>query len=228
MKHIRTITIDLDDTLWDTPPVLKRAERRMYAWLDEHYPRIVEMFPPEKMWDVRRAVVEEHPNMTHNLTFLRRTVLSRMGAAAGYGSDFVDGAFEVFDDARNDLEPFPEVRPALEALRDRFVLIALTNGNARLDKIGIDDLFHDIVYAEAVGAAKPDARVFDAAVEVGGAAKHETIHVGDHPKYDVDGARRAGLRAVWVNRNGGEWPEDLAPPDRTIRHVGELEAIFDG
>ena len=74
MKHIRTITIDLDDTLWDTPPVLKRAERRMYAWFCEHYPRVVEMFPPEKMWDVRKQVVEEHADMKHNLTFLRRTV----------------------------------------------------------------------------------------------------------------------------------------------------------
>ena len=227
MKHIRTITIDLDDTLWDTPPVLKRAERRMYAWFAEHYPRIVSMFPPEKMWDIRKQVVEDHPEMLHDLTFLRRKVLTRMGGAAGYGSDYVDGAFAVFDDARNDLEPFPEVRPSLESLQKRFVLVALTNGNARLDKIGIDDLFHDIVYAEQVGAAKPDARVFDAAVNVGGATKEETLHVGDHPEYDVDGARRAGLGTVWVNRNGSEWPAELAPPDRVIRHVGELEAVFD-
>lgn len=227
MRNIRTITIDLDDTLWDTLPVLKRAERRMYGWLAEHYPRIVEMFPPEKMWDIRKQVVADHPHMTHNLTFLRRTVLAHMGDAAGYGDDYVDGAFEVFDDARNDLELFPEVRPALEALRERFVLIAVTNGNARLDKIGADDLFRDIVYAEQVGAAKPDVRIFDAAVAVGGAGKQETLHVGDHPKYDVEGARQAGLKAVWVNRNGAEWPAELPAPERTISHVGELEAIFD-
>jgi putative hydrolase of the HAD superfamily len=228
VKHIRTILFDLDDTLWDTFPVLKRAERRMYAWLATNYPRIVEMFPPEKMWEIRKQVVDDHPDMTHNLTFLRRTVLAHMGDAAGYGDDYVEGAFEVFDDARNDLELFPEVRPALESLRDRFVLIAVTNGNARLDKIGVDDLFSSIVYAEEVGAAKPDARVFDSAVAAGGAGKHETLHVGDHPLHDVDGARRAGLDAVWVNRNGNEWPADLEAPDRVIRHVGELEAIFDG
>ena len=53
------VIFDLDDTLWDTLPVLKRAERRMYAWLATHYPRIVEMFSPEKMWDLRKQVVEQ-------------------------------------------------------------------------------------------------------------------------------------------------------------------------
>lgn len=227
MKNIRTITIDLDDTLWDTYPVLKRAERRMYAWLSEHYPRIVELFPPEKMWELRGEVVKQHAHMKHNLTFLRRTVLSRMGIAAGYGEDYVDDAFEVFDDARNDLQLFPEVRPALERLRERFRLLAVTNGNASLEKIGADDLFHDVIYAERVGAAKPDHRIFDAAVKAGGADARDTLHVGDHPEYDVHGARQAGLAAVWVNRNGAEWPDVLPEPQWTIAHVGELEALFD-
>ena len=48
-------------------------------------------------------------------------------------NDIVDAAFDVFDDARNDLELFPEVRPALESLRKRFVLVAVTNGNANLE-----------------------------------------------------------------------------------------------
>ena len=46
-------------------------------------------------------------------------------------------SFAVFDRYRNDLELFPDVRPALEALSQRFTLIAVTNGNANLDTIGI-------------------------------------------------------------------------------------------
>ncbi len=227
MHEIRAITIDLDDTLWDTMPVLKRAEQRLFAWMQDNHPRVAELFPKEKAIELRAQVVSEHADMLHDLTFVRRVVLSRMGVAAGYGEAWVDEAFDVFDDARNDIDPFPEVRPALEQLRERFVLIAVTNGNADLVKIGIDDLFADIVYARDVGAAKPDAKIFAAAVEAGGAKAAETLHAGDHPEYDVHGAREAGLHAVWVNRLQRQWPDDLSPPATTIDHVGELMALFD-
>lgn len=227
MKGIRAITVDLDDTLWDTLPVLRQAEKRLFEWMQTHYPRVAGMFPRQQAVELRKKVVAEFPDMVHDLTFLRRTVLGRMGVAAGYGDDYVDDAFEVFDDARNDLQLFPEVRPALEALRERFVLIAVTNGNANLEKIGADDLFEDVIYAAAVGAAKPAAEIFAAAVAAGGAAVHETLHAGDHPEHDVHGARAAGLRTVWVNRLERDWPDRLPDPDATVSHVGEIAALFD-
>lgn len=227
MKNIRAISIDLDDTLWDTVPVLKRAEKRLFRWFQQCYPRVADMFPQERALELRAEVFAEHADMIHDLTFLRRAVLARMGAAAGYGEEFVDAAFAVFDDARNDLEPFPEVRPALERLRQTFVLVAVTNGNANLEKIGIDDLFDEVVYARHVGAAKPAREIFDAAVAAGGADMRTTLHAGDHPEHDVQGARRAGLQTVWVNRLERQWPDDLAPPERTVSHIGELLALFD-
>ncbi len=160
--------------------------------------------------------------MAHDLTFVRRTLLMEMATAAGYTNFRVEDAFAVFEAARNEVEVFPEVRPALLALRERYTLIAVTNGNASLEKIGIDDLFDDHVNAAMAGAAKPDRAIFDAAVEAGGARSDETLHVGDHPLYDVHGAREAGLRTVWVNRNGAAWPDEYAVPDIEVRHVGEL------
>ncbi|MBT8067304.1 MAG: HAD family hydrolase [Gammaproteobacteria bacterium] len=226
MNGIRTITLDLDDTLWEIHPVIKRAEQRLYTWLDENYPRITEQFAPEDIRAVRAEVVAEFHDRLHDLTFLRRTILTRIGAAAGYDAAYVDDAFAVFDEARNDVELFPEVRPALVALRERFVLIAVTNGNANLEKIGIRDLFDGVVSAVMAGAAKPERPIFDMAVEVGGAGAAETLHVGDHPLYDVHGARNAGLHAVWVNRNGDQWPEDYDLPHAEVQHVGELGALL--
>jgi putative hydrolase of the HAD superfamily len=137
---IRTITLDLDDTLWDIAPVIRRAETRLRNWLEERYPRIVEMHQPEDIVELRAQVVAEFQDRSHDLTFIRCEVLARMGIAAGYGDDFVDEAFDVFDKERNTVELFPEVRPALESLASRFTLVAVTNGNARLERIGIDHL----------------------------------------------------------------------------------------
>lgn len=226
MKDIRAITIDLDDTLWEIHPVLRRAEQALRAWLERNYPRTTAMFSADAMRELRGVVAEEHAERRHDLTFLRRTVLARMGIAAGYGDGLVDAAMEVFDDARNAVEVFPEVRPALRSLREEFVLVAVTNGNANLEKIGIADLFDGFVSARTAGAAKPDRQIFDKAVGAGGAAPQQTLHVGDHPEYDVHGARAAGLRTAWVNRNGSDWPEALPEPDAVVQHVGQLRALL--
>jgi putative hydrolase of the HAD superfamily len=226
MNNIRAITMDLDDTLWEIHPVIHRAERRLYEWLGKHYPRITEMFSRDAIIEQRKVIALEFLQQSHDYTFLRRTVLGRIGAAANYDEQFVDEAMEVFDAVRNDVVVFPEVRPALEALCSDYKLIAVTNGNSNLQVIGIDDLFHDVVSASAAGVAKPAARIFDIAVRAGGARAHETLHVGDHPEIDVEGARAAGLRSVWVNRNGQPWPKEFAKPDGIVTHIGQLQSLL--
>lgn len=226
MNDIHTITLDLDDTLWDIAPVIRRAETRLREWLAERYPRIVDMHQPEDIVELRAQVVAEFEDQSHDLTFIRQQVLARMGVAAGYGDGFVDEAFAVFDTERNTVELFPEVRPALESLASRYTLVAVTNGNARLERIGIDHLFHAVVSARTAGAAKPARPIFDAAVSAGGARAHETLHVGDHPEFDVYGARAAGLRTAWLNRNGHEWPVEFEPPEQTVTNLRELDELL--
>jgi len=206
VNDIRTITLDLDDTLWEIHPVIKRAEQQLYGWLQENYPRITELYEPLDLRVVRTQVIAEFADRSHDLTFLRRTMLGRVAVAAGYSTDFIDEAFEVFDIAR--------------------IVIAVTNGNANLESIGIDHLFSDVVTAAMAGAAKPAREVFDMAVQVGGASAEQTLHVGDHPLFDVDGARGAGLRTAWVNRTASIWPDEFAAPEFEVTHVGELLGLL--
>ncbi len=222
MQDIRTITLDLDDTLWPIHPVIMRAEQALYDWLEKHYPRITARYSERDLLQLRLDVVTEFPDKSHDFTFMRRKVLARIARAVGYSDDYVDDAMEIFQAQRNDVEMFPEVRPALEQLGERYAVIAVTNGNASLERIGIRNLFDGVVSAASAGAAKPAQRIFDAAVEAGGAEPHETLHVGDHPECDVAGANNAGLRTAWVNRNGAEWPDHLQRPDVIIRDIGEL------
>lgn len=228
MKGIRTITLDLDDTLWPIYPVIMRAEQALYGWLAEHYPRITARYSERDLLQLRLDIVEEFPDKGHDFTFMRRKVLARIAEAVDYSADYVDDAMDVFLAHRNDVEMFPEVRPALEQLGRRYKVVAVTNGNASLERIGIRELFDGVVSASSAGAAKPHQQIFDVAVELGGAEPHETLHVGDHPECDVDGASRAGLRTAWVNRNGAEWPDDLRRPDVIVRDMGELLRFLGG
>ena len=226
MHDIRTITLDLDDTLWAIHPVIARAEQQLYEWFGERFPRIVEQFSIPDIREMRNQVIKENPTRAYDLTFLRRVVIERLGQESGYDNLPVDEAFDVFDEVRNDPELFPDVRPALASLKQRFTLVAVTNGNADLEKIGISDLFHDFVSASMAGAAKPDRRIFDMAVRAGGAPGSKTLHVGDHPEFDVQGARDAGLRTVWINRDSVDWPDELDAPDRVVNDLRELDRIL--
>jgi len=223
MPAIRTITLDLDDTLWAIAPVIERAERELWNWLGEHYPRMTEHWNADSMAALRRNVAAEYATRAHDLRFLRQTMLKRMATAAGYpGDELVGPAFELFDRYRNTVTLYPDVEPGLLQLGREFRLVALTNGNACLDTIGIRHLFHDVITATEAGAAKPDPRIFDIACARSGTDAEGILHVGDHPEIDIAGARAAGMRTAWVNRNGLAWPDGLAPPDATVTTMHEL------
>lgn len=227
MHRIRAITLDLDDTLWEIGPVIVRAEELLWQHLTENYPDIRQNFSQHDVHKIRLSVMDEFPDYWHDFRFLRKKVLERLAQVAGYTADLVEPAFKVFDKARNDVELFPDVLPHLESLSEKFALVALTNGNANLEVIGIDHLFHDVVTASDVGVAKPAKTIFDVAVSRSGFSAAETLHVGDHPETDIDGARQAGLRTAWMNRIDAAWPEHLPEPDAVVQTVADLASILE-
>lgn len=222
LHSINAITLDLDDTLWAIGPVIARAERVLWEWFGEQYPRITDHWDSDKLQELRAAVIQEHKHRVHDLRFLREEVLRRMADAVGYDRSLAASAFAVFDEQRNTVELFPDAMPGLERLAEKYRLIALTNGNACLDRIGIRHLFDDVVTATETGVAKPDARIFAAACERAGLAAENVLHVGDHPELDVEGARLAGMRTAWVNRIDAEWPDALPQPDAEVSTLHEL------
>ena len=226
MHRIRAITLDLDDTLWEVGPVIRRAEEELWSWLSEHYPAIPARFTPETVATLRDEVIEEYWQQTHDFRFLRKMVLRRMALQVGYAEDLVEDAFAVFDAARNRVELFPDVMPTLAVLQEHFTVVAVTNGNANLERIGIRHLFHAVVTAVEAGVAKPARPIFEEAVNRAGVTAEQTLHVGDHPEIDIAGASDAGLKTAWLNRVAAEWPEHLPPPDATVTTMSEVPDLL--
>jgi len=227
MQEIAAVCLDLDDTLWSVGPAIARAERAMLDWLAIHCPRITERHDLESMRRVRTAVSEDFPEMQHDLAFLRREALLRHAREVGYPDEAVAPAFEVFYAARNEVELFEDVLPALQRLRARFRLMALSNGNADLAVIGLSSFFEHAIGAREAGAAKPDARIFEVLLQRAGLGPAQVVYVGDDPHADVDGARAAGMCAVWIDRFDRPWPDDLEPPAHRVRDLAELVTLLE-
>ncbi len=134
----------------------------------------------------------------------------------------VEEAFEIFFRERNRVTLYEDVRPALMHLRSKYRLFALSNGNADLARCGLAGLFDGHITASGVGAAKPDARIFARLLRDAGVEPIEVLHIGDDPLADVIGATRAGMQAVWLNREARQWPSQFASPLRTISTLAEI------
>ncbi len=216
------LSFDLDDTLWPVGPVIAAAERELLSWLRERHPEIVSGHDLESLRALRDGVAQRFPERSHDLTFLRHRALKDLFGAAGHAESLADAALEVFFSARNRVEFYDDVRPALSRLRARYRLFAISNGNADLHRCGIGDLFAGHVTAIAAGAAKPDSRIFAALLKMAGVEAAQVLHIGDDPLADVIGATRAGMQAVWLNREGREWPAAFAAPPRTVSTLAEI------
>ena len=101
----------------------------------------------------------------------------------------------------DDLEPYPDVKPVLDYLKGKYLLGVISNGNSYPDRIGLDGYFDFIVLSQDYGFRKPDSRLFTVALREAGCKPHEMIHVGDSLENDVQGANKAGLISVYMNRN---------------------------
>jgi FMN hydrolase / 5-amino-6-(5-phospho-D-ribitylamino)uracil phosphatase len=221
--RILAISLDLDDTLWPVEPAILAAEQSLDAWLRAEHPSVADAFPIPAMRALRDRMSLERPDLAHDFTAQRLLTLERAFANCGIGPEHVDAAFEAYYAARNRVECYADTLPALAELAARVPLISISNGNADLERIGLKHHFRACITSREVGHAKPDARIFEAACARLGIAAEHVLHVGDDPALDVAGARGAGLRTAWLNRNGAAWSHGVAP-DLTIENLNELAA----
>jgi FMN hydrolase / 5-amino-6-(5-phospho-D-ribitylamino)uracil phosphatase len=226
IDNVRAVAFDLDNTLWDIAPVIERAETRLHAWLHENCPRIPENVSLADMRAAREAVAREEPHNAHDFTYLRVTALARHAREHGYGEEVAHRAFEVFFAARNELDLFADVRPALERLRARYLLATFSNGNADLARIGLAEFFTLSLNARQIGVGKPHPRGFERIAAELRVAPREIVYVGDDPVLDVEASRAAGLRSAWVNRFDQQWPDTLAPADLVVTNCTQLADLL--
>jgi HAD superfamily hydrolase (TIGR01549 family) len=227
LRKITIIAFDLDDTLWPCPPVIQHAEETLYAWLSQHYPRITADHNPEQMVDLRKQFTAQDQKYSIDLSLMRYEFLRKVASDNQYTADEVaESGFDVFYNARQQVSFYDDVFPALERLKTKYRLGAITNGNASVVKVGLGHLIEHTVSAIDLQVAKPDKRIYQSLADCFETPTDQILYIGDHPAYDVIGPQVAGMRAAWINRDNQQWPESLPQPKFQITNLYELEALL--
>lgn len=225
---IRLVTFDLDDTLWEIAPVIHSAEALLRDWFIEHAPQLGGV-PVEHLWAIRDRLLQQDAGLKHRVSELRRRVIHQALLDAGYAepeaAQLAEAGFAVYLAARQQVTLFEDVHPTLEQLADRYTLGVLTNGNADVHTIGLADYFRFALNAEQLGVGKPNPTPFREALRLTGIPADATVHVGDNPVDDVQGAQAAGIRAVWFNPLGHPW-RGAGHPDAEVRALSELPGLL--
>jgi len=127
--------------------------------------------------------------------------------------------------AWQDLSPFPEVVPALQKLKTRFKLVALSNGEPQfldhLVKNRIGWNFDGVISVQVAGAFKPHPGVYLRAASLLGLEPGECLMVSAN-SFDVMGARACGFRGAYVNRYHLPFEDTPFEPDLVVRDFREL------
>lgn len=226
IARIKAISLDLDDTLWPIWPTIERAEKVLHDWLVDNAPMAAALFSsPSALREIRDYMAANRPDLKHDLSAVRRESIRLALYRAGENPLLADTAFDVFFAERQRVTLFEDAQPSLAFLSARFPLVALSNGNADVARVGLGGFFRAAISAREFGVGKPDPRIFHAAAGAVELEPEDILHVGDDATLDALGALNAGMQAAWVNRSDHLWPHEQEP-HVTLGSLTELCELF--
>ena len=134
-------------------------------------------------------------------------------------------------DGLSELPVHADVAPGVQGLASAgFRLVTLSNGGTALAEkllgdVGLRDHFERLLSVDDARAWKPSREAYEYAARECGVSPGDMVLVACHP-WDVDGAIRAGLDAVWVDRHEGHYPGTFSSPTYTVAGIdGIIEAL---
>ena len=234
LREPEAILLDLDDT------ILVHGAVADNCWKNLCYrfaPRIEELEPDRLLNAINEARdwywsdPERHRKGRLNLFVARRELVSL--AFSNLGIDNTDVADQLADTYSTEREeaivPFPGAIDALKHFRNHGIKLALvSNGSSevqlkKVERFNLASYFNCIIIEGEFGVGKPDKRVFLHALGKLRVSPEKAWMVGDNLEWDVAGAQKAGIFAIWVDWRGEGLPElSTVEPDRIIRNISEL------
>ncbi|MEG0700153.1 MAG: YjjG family noncanonical pyrimidine nucleotidase [Muribaculaceae bacterium] len=233
MQDIKTIFIDLDDTLWNFTENSKIALRHVYdtnsisQWCD--YERFNGLYKEKnnELWELYHyGKIDKEFLVTERF----RYVFELIGCNIENSETL---ATKLNEEYLNYLAEQPTLVPGalelLQHLTKHFKVHILSNGfkgiqAKKLHSGGIDKYIDKIVLSDEVGYTKPLKEIFDVALKMVEADATTTVMIGDNYDADICGAHNAGWKTIFFNRKNAIIDDTVA--DITVNKLADIISLF--
>jgi putative hydrolase of the HAD superfamily len=217
-KNIKTVFLDLDDTLCDTEGLtllrLKALETPLLSLRDNKL--VKKTLAEASTWDP----VPSPTGMLGRLQIIKKTL------------DLTDAQFESIRELYNqvlieNLSLFDSTTVALSDLKNKVKLGMITNGpskfqRSKIEKLHIEEYFDSIIVSGEFGKHKPHPAIFLEGMKSLNADPETSLHVGDRLDSDIEGAQSVGMRSVLIHNNYPYVVQSSAKPTATIIKINDL------
>ncbi len=178
-------------------------------------------------WAARAADDDSHFTREQVIELSWRDFLSRLKLDASRAPKLAEEFWAAFC-AASSLNP--GARETVERLAEHYRLGMITNGysesqRGRLAAAGWGDRFNPLLISQEVGLAKPDARIFNMALELLKLDAEDVMYVGDSLSHDREGCRRAGIPFCHYCPDQSA-DAGLTTADFRISHLSQLASLL--
>lgn len=227
-QEICAISFDADGTLWDFDRVMRQAMERTLAELQRLVPgAAASALTVDQLVATRDEVAAELYGQGKTMEAIRLAAFTRTLDLLGRADTaLATHLTDYFLEHRfSNIELYPDVLPALDALRGSYRLGLLSNGNSYPERCGLAGYFDFAFFAQDHGVRKPDPQFYEAALRHLQIPSSSLVHVGDSLANDVISARAVGIRTVWLNRCRLANTTQVCPTAE-ISSLGEIALIL--
>ena len=156
---------------------------------------------------------EAYPEVDLEVVF--SNILEKEGIRNPFGAESCCKLFRLL--SRERFQLFPDSIPVLKEIKRSGYAMAVVSDAQKVfcleegEMLGLNQYFDHIVLSTQFGFRKPDRRLFAIACDLLDVAPDRAVYIGDDPRKDVGGAKKAGLSAILVNRNQMNLEAEIKP-----------------
>lgn len=216
MNNIKAVIFDLDNTLIDRQRAFTEMLKRKLPQIVESHQlcQINQMIEDILKWDANGTV----SRLQCFSTFIKEYNITSTTA------EEMDQSWS--KESGSTAYLFEDVIDTLKALRSKYKLAILSNGNSssqrrKLASINIDEYMDYTLVSGEFTVNKPDPLIFLYVAKELAVDPQECVYIGDNYQIDVLGSRNAGMQSIYVNRYNQPHENTI-----TIHQIKELLTIL--
>ncbi|MFD2033341.1 YjjG family noncanonical pyrimidine nucleotidase [Belliella marina] len=231
MKKYKHLFFDLDHTLWDYDRNVQESLTELHDIHKLHglgirdAESLIKAFYNVnfKLWEMYDVGKIDRDSLR---TSRFKLVFENAGADPQHVPELLEPDFMHRTSSKRYLLPY--TLEILDYLKPKYPMHIITNGfdesqAKKLHTSGLRPYFDLIVTSETTGHKKPDARIFQYALDNLGINNQDVVMIGDNPNSDILGAINANIDQVYFDPHGKGIE---VKPTYMIKHLKELEGLL--